>query len=83
MLMSVNYFVGAKGSGLAKRIMCGLNYLIALGYACYQFQMYRRYLQGFPDEQAHVSYIVSLKEVAALFLISLICAFTLMQEPML
>lgn len=61
MLMSVNYFVGAKGSGLAKRIMCGLNYLIALGYACYQFQMYRRYLQGFPDEQAHVSYIVSLK----------------------
>ncbi|PLS31197.1 hypothetical protein Uis1B_0941 [Bifidobacterium margollesii] len=61
-VMVANYLVGAKGGLLARRIMSGLNYPIVIGYVIYQFRLFTQYLEGFPDEQAHVSYIVFLKQ---------------------
>lgn len=38
-----------------------MNYLVVGVYAICQFPLYIKYLQGFPDEQAHLSYIAFLK----------------------
>ncbi|WP_133122312.1 hypothetical protein [Bifidobacterium simiarum] len=61
-LMAVDYIVGVRGNLLAKRLMCAGSYLAIIGYVVYQFGMYTKYLGGFPDEQAHLSYIAFLSK---------------------
>lgn len=42
--------------------VCTLNYGGLLLYALAQFPIYTKYVQGFPDEQAHLSYIAYLSK---------------------
>ena len=44
------------------RVFIFANYIIVGLYAVCQFPLYIKYLQGFPDEQAHLSYIAFLKD---------------------
>ena len=41
---------------------CGVNYLILGMYVCWQRQVYVKYIQGFADEPAHISYIAFIRQ---------------------
>ncbi|MBW3087449.1 hypothetical protein KIH77_01640 [Bifidobacterium sp. 82T24] len=60
-ILAVNYIVGVRGNILAKRAMAIIDYVIIESYAIFQFPLFTKYLGGFPDEQAHISYIAFLK----------------------
>ncbi|MFT8531855.1 hypothetical protein [Bifidobacterium aquikefiri] len=49
-----------------KFILSAGNYLIMLCYSCMQFLIYSKYVNGFPDELAHISYIAYLRKFGTL-----------------
>lgn len=57
-----NILIGRYGSRTAAAVMCAFDYVALSAYAFFQFNLYTRYLQGFPDEEAHLSYIAYLKQ---------------------
>ena len=60
-LIIANYVIGSRCNQLAKRAVAIIDYGAVLIYAIFQFPLFTRYLGGFPDEQAHISYIAFLK----------------------
>lgn len=48
-------------NAVTRSLCCMANYVVLLGYACFQFLIYHRYVGGFPDERAHLSYVAFLK----------------------
>lgn len=48
-------------------IVCLTDYVVLGLYACIQSAIYIRYIGGFPDEQAHLSYIAYLKKTGEIF----------------
>lgn len=41
---------------------CGINYAMLIAYVCWQRQVYVKYIQGFADEPAHISYIAFIRQ---------------------
>ncbi|RSX53682.1 hypothetical protein D2E25_1005 [Bifidobacterium goeldii] len=61
-LLLFNWCAGRYLHGIARTAACAVNYVLLGVYACFQFLIYTRYVQGFPDEDAHLSYIAFLKQ---------------------
>ncbi|MBT1173517.1 hypothetical protein JS528_09230 [Bifidobacterium sp. MA2] len=61
-LLLCNLLAGRRLGRMVTTAMCAVNYLVLSAYAFFQFGVYTRYLQGFPDEEAHLSYIAYLKQ---------------------
>lgn len=57
-----NIYATRWRGALKASIVCIGNYLLILLYACFQFVIYIRYIGGFPDEEAHLSYAAFLKQ---------------------
>jgi hypothetical protein len=65
----INLLAGGNRFLRLKKPLCAINYGGLIAYAFAQFLVYARYIQGFPDEQAHLSYIAFLKQQGGLSLI--------------
>lgn len=62
-LIIANVYVVRHIFGHAWRMACcAMDYMLLLAYACFQFFVYHKYVEGFPDEQAHISYVAFLKQ---------------------
>ena len=66
-LLAINILVGAYGNKKVSKVLCAVNYLIAVAYAVFQRSIYTTYFPVFPDEQAHLSYIAFLKNQGGIF----------------
>lgn len=59
-LIVTNFVIGRMRSRRMRIGMCAVNYGVLGVYACGQSCFYRDYIGGFPDEQAHISYVAYL-----------------------
>lgn len=60
-LIMLNCNFPFKKARISSSCMSLLNYVAVFAYAVCQFPVYIRYIGGFPDEQAHLSYIAYLR----------------------